>query len=191
MTKHPCSAVILALGPDKPPVPSNLVGHHATDAFDLLQRMTAMLTPWVDEVLLVTDDPVRWIEWEGLMVRPHYEVPTALNGIHAGLFAAGSPHALIASMDQPWLQEGTVELLKQALAPRWDAVLFQPDRAIAPLPAIYAKRCIKSLARQLDQREPDLQSFIEQAHTHIIDQGALRACDPELKSFTKVERPVT
>lgn len=185
MANFPCSAVILAGGEAKRLKGANKARLQVGGQC-LLDRMLAVLRPLFDEVILVTTDPAAYLEWDLLIVRDHFSQRSSLTGIHAGLFAARHPHALVTACDMPFVRPALVETLLQAVEPRWDVIIPRTTKGFEPLLAIYSKRCLKPIERQLAQGRFWVQGFFRQVRLNLVGEEILRRCDPELASFFNI-----
>jgi molybdopterin-guanine dinucleotide biosynthesis protein A len=133
-----------------------------------LEQALAALAPLVDDLVWVTSDPAALLGQDGLIVRDHFQPPSLLSAIHAGLFAARHDHLLVLSAGAPPFSRPLLELLVQAVAPRWDGVLLETAGTAHVLPAVYHKRCLKLLARQLAEGRTQAGGFLRQLHRHLI-----------------------
>jgi len=179
MARYPISGVLIAdarcLAAEGTASPGRDAGGSDPVA---LERLIAAVAPLLDEILLVTADPAAALAQDTLIVRDHFAPHGLLSAIHAGLFAARHEHALVAGCGLALPSRPVIELLLEAVAPRWDGVLFACDQGVQPLPAVYAKRCVKLLARQLTEGRSDVDSFLRQIHRHTIEESVVRQCDP-------------
>ena len=188
MANFPCSAVILAGGEAK-----RLKGvskaRLQVGGQRLLDRLLAVLEPLFDEVILVTTDPVAYLKWDLLIVSDHYNQRSSLTGIHAGLFAARHPHALVTACDMPFVQRAMVETLLRTLEPGWDVIIPQTAKGFEPLLAIYSKRCLSPIEQRLASGHYRVQSIFRQVRVNPIHEDVLRRHDPELVSFFNINSP--
>jgi molybdopterin-guanine dinucleotide biosynthesis protein A len=147
-----------------------------------LARALAALAPLVNDIVWVTSDPATLLDQDGLIVRDHFQLPGLLSAIHAGLFAARHEHVLVMSAAMPPPPRPLLDLLLQAVAPRWDGVLLETDGVALPLPAVYHKRCLKLLARQLSEGHRPVTGFLRQLHRHLIPEDRVRQAEVQPRS---------
>jgi len=185
MTKHPCSGIILAGGQNSRFNRQNKacieIGGQR-----MLDRLLSVLKPLFDEIILVTNDPMLYLEWDVMMVTDHFARRSSLTGIHAGLFAASNPHALVTACDMPFVQAPLVELLLETIEPQWDVIIPKTSEGFEPLLAVYSKRCLKPIAAGLAQHQYKVQAFFKHIRQKNIELSELRRCDDELISFFNV-----
>jgi molybdopterin-guanine dinucleotide biosynthesis protein A len=141
------------------------------------------------EIILVTNDPSKYLGWNLKIVTDIYPARSSLTGIHAGLFYATCSHAFITACDTPFLKKDLVEALICAVLPQTDIVIPETSAGIEPLCAVYSKRCLKQIENQLDKKEYKIQGFFNKVRVIKISEDEIRAKDPELTSFFNVNTP--
>ncbi len=185
MSNYPCSAVILAGGQSKRLGGVNKA-YFQVGKRRMLDRILEVLRPLFDEIILVTSDPGSYLEWDLLIVSDHFDQRSSLTGIHAGLFAASHPHALVAACDMPFIQPELVQMLLKAIEPKWDVIIPQTAGGLEPLLAVYSQRCLKPIQHQLTGGRYRIQGFFQQVRIKTIQENQLRRADPELASFFNI-----
>ena len=141
------------------------------------------------DVVLVTNSPQDYLVWDLAIVSDLFSVRSALTGIHAGLFHIPTPHAFVAACDMPYLRKELVETLVSQVDPRWDVVIPVTEAGYQPLCAVYSKRCIHPIERQLKQGNAKIADFFSQVRVKEVPEDRLRTADGELVSFINVNTP--
>ena len=72
---------------------------------------------------------------------------------------------------------------------RWDAVVPVVGGYEEPLHALYHARCLPAITARLAAGARRVISFMPDVRTCYVDEAALRAIDPELRSFVNVNTP--
>lgn len=182
MTKYPFTAVILAGGESK-----RLNGRNKAllkiGGRRIMDRLLSVLEPYFREIILVTNDPLGYLDWDVMVVTDHFDKRCSLTGIHAGLFAASHPHALVTACDMPFVQPPMIELLLGAHEPHLDVIIPRTALGFEPLMAIYSKRCLNPMEAALMNREYQVQRIFKKVRKHEIEEPELRRADAELISF--------
>lgn len=142
-----------------------------------------------DEVLLVTNNPLQYLQWDLTIVMDLFPIRSALTGIHAGLFHTSAPHAFITACDTPFLKKEVIRALLEELEPKWDVVIPVTEEGNQPLCAIYSKRCIKPIERQLNTEDAKILRFFPKVKVKEILEAQLRPADPRLVSFFNINTP--
>ena len=117
--RHPCSGVILAGG-----LSTRYGGENKAflrvGGMRILDRLFAVYRQIFDEIILVTNNPVEFLEWDALIVSDIFPVRSSLTGVHAGLFYASHPFAFFSACDTPFLKKEIVETVLERIDPADD-----------------------------------------------------------------------
>jgi molybdopterin-guanine dinucleotide biosynthesis protein A len=113
-----------------------------------------------------------------------------LAGIDAALAALAdrATDVVCVAGDMPFLQQDLLRLLRDH-APGADAVVPRLDGNPEPLLARYAVRQSALVAAQLASGDFAVHRFLQHLTVTWLDELALRAVDPSLRSFTNVNTP--
>jgi len=186
--KFPCSGVILAgglntrfSGQDKALIS---VGRRR-----ILDRIYEVFIQLFDEIFLVTNNPVRYLEWDLNIVSDLYPVRSSLTGIHAGLFYASNPHVFVAACDTPFIKKELIEAIIDRIEPGYDAIIPEISVGLEPLCAAYAKRCLNRIEQHLDREMLKIQLVFKKNRIKKIPEKIIRERDPELISFMNINTP--
>jgi molybdopterin-guanine dinucleotide biosynthesis protein A len=110
----------------------------------ILDRIYEIYRELFDEIILVTNSPEKFLEWDLLIVADIFPIRSSLTGIHAGLFYATNPYAFISACDTPFLKKEMVETVIGRIEAQIDIVMprRQPDmsRTVRPIPSAVLKR---------------------------------------------------
>lgn len=155
----------------------------------ILDHIYDVFSELFEEIILVTNDPLKYLGWNMKIVTDIYPARSSLTGIHAGLFYTTGSHAFITACDTPFLKKDLVEALIFAVLPQTDIVVPETSAGIEPLCAVYSKRCLKQIENQLDKQEYKIQRFFNKVRVVKISEDEIRAKDPELTSFFNVNNP--
>ncbi|MDY6790007.1 MAG: molybdenum cofactor guanylyltransferase [Thermodesulfobacteriota bacterium] len=186
--EFPCTGVILAggmntrfSGRDKAflSVGGKRIMDHLYHLFDAL----------FEDIILVTNDPHKYLEWDMNIVTDLFSVRSSLTGIHAGLFYALNPFAFFAACDTPFLKRELVETIIRSIEKRVDMVIPQTPAGLEPLCAVYSKECLKPVERQILQKKFKIDQLFKKRRVKKIPEKILRQKDPELISFFNINTP--
>jgi molybdopterin-guanine dinucleotide biosynthesis protein A len=186
--KHSCSGVILAGG-----LSTRYGGENKAflrvGGMRILDRLFAVYTKIFDEIILVTNTPMEFLEWDAMIVTDIFSVRSSLTGIHAGLFYASQPFAFFSACDAPFLKKEVVEAVLEHIDPGADIVIPQISAGLEPLCAAYSKRCLKPAEDHLRANKFKIQLALKNNKIKRIPEQRLREKDPELVSFFNVNTP--
>ena len=187
MNNH-CTGVILAGGQN-----SRFFGTNKALARvggkQILGHIVDVFRDLFDEIILVTNDPSQYLQWDINIVTDIFPVRSSLTGIHTGLFYTNTPYAFFAACDIPFLKKELVETLLDAKEPRIDIVIPETAKGFEPLCAVYSKRCFKPFEAQIVHNELKIQHVFNKVRVKTISEDILRKSDPDLRSFFNINRP--
>lgn len=155
----------------------------------ILDHIYDLFNGLFEEIILVTNDPEKYLDWNMKIVTDIYSSRSSLTGIHAGLFYATGSHAFITACDTPFLKKELIETILSAVEPQTDIIIPETSSGIEPLCAVYSKRCLKHIENQLQKQEYKIQKFFNKVHVVKIPEDELKTKDPELTSFFNVNNP--
>lgn len=186
--RQPCSGVILAGG-----LSTRYGGENKAflrvGGMRILDRLFAVYGELFDEIILVTNNPGEFLNWDALIVTDIFPVRSSLTGIHAGLFYARHPFAFFSGCDTPFLKKEVVETVLDSLEPGIDLVIPQTSAGLEPLCAAYSQRCLKAAEEHILQNKFKIQMALSGKRIKKIPEDVLRQKDPQLRSFFNVNSP--
>jgi molybdopterin-guanine dinucleotide biosynthesis protein A len=142
-----------------------------------------------DELLIVTNQPERYLEWDATLVSDLFDVRGSLTGIHAGLLYCSRPFAFVLSCDMPFVRPDIIRAILGRLRPGDDVVIPETGKGLEPLCAVYGKRCLKHIESRLRERRMRIQGFFDRVKVHRIAEALLRTADPTLRSLSNINTP--
>ncbi len=155
-----------------------------------IERLIDSLLPTVDEIVLVARDPdqcQRFSHLTGIVCTSDLRKGIGpAGGLHAGVLAAKGDFVFVSACDMPCVSSAVVRYLFEqigdadAAIPCWNREMFEP------LHAVYRR---SSLLGYLESHESlSLRQMIRSLKTRYIPVEELRALDPELRTFTNINR---
>jgi len=186
--KYPLTGVILAGGLNKRFYGNNKAFIRIEDK-RLLDRIYGIFEEVFEEIILVTNDPLQYLEWDFKIVTDLFPIRSSLTGIHSGLFHAAKQVAFFAACDIPFLRKEIVETVVEAFDPKYDAIIPETSAGLEPLCAVYSKNCLKPIEMSLAQQELKIQRFFKTVRIKKIPETVLREKDPDLISFFNINTP--
>jgi molybdopterin-guanine dinucleotide biosynthesis protein A len=191
--RHPdtdCCAIVLAGG-----LNTRMKGRNKAfleiNGRTILDRLLGSLRFSFSEILLVTRRPDQYDGYVIRLVEDIHQGRSSLTGIHAGLVYANAAFGFAVPCDIPFLQPGLIRLLLDELDPDLDVVVPFYDGHYQPLCAIYSKRCIPLIEKQLSSSDYKISHLFERVHVKTVPIEKLKTADPELLSFLNVNTPAS
>ena len=155
----------------------------------IMDRLYELFRNMFAKIIIVTNDPVKYLEWDAHIVTDIFPIRSSLCGIHAGLTYTQTPHAFITACDAPFLQKDVVEKILEGLSDDIDVVIPKTAAGMEPLCAAYSIRCLETIDRQLKSDKLKIQMFFRKMRVRRISEQTLRRVDPHLASFFNVNSP--
>ena len=155
----------------------------------MLQRVVDELRPHFDDLILVTNQPEPYFDWEDLrLVSDVHRNAGPLGGIFSGLCASRGRHNLVVGCDYPFLNHLLLDYL-WSLRTWGDVVVPLTHEALAPICAIYDRRVLPAVAEALDAGERSVMGLFPRLKVHYVREDELLPYDPQLLSFRNVNTP--
>ncbi len=147
---HPCTGVILSGG-----LSTRFDGRNKAlidiGGNCILDRLYSVFLELFDEIILVTNEPLKFVGWDLMIATDIFPVRSSLTGIHAGLFYMTNQFAFFTACDTPFLKKELVTTLLETIEPGQDIVMPETTAGMEPLCAVYSKRCLNTAANHIRQ----------------------------------------
>ncbi len=186
--KIPCSGVILAGGLNSRFFGTNKALIRVEGQY-ILDRIYHVFREVFDEIILITNDPLPYLDWDFTIMSDIFSVRSSLTGIHAGLFCATHPYAFFTACDTPFLKKELVETLVNRIEERFDVIVPETSAGLEPLCAIYSQRCIQPIETRLERQQFKIRQFFKKTRVRKVREDLLREADPNLVSFFNINTP--
>jgi molybdopterin-guanine dinucleotide biosynthesis protein A len=155
----------------------------------IIDRLYEVFSDLFDEIILVTNHPEQFLNWDLTIVTDIFDLRSSLTGIHAGLFYMKNPYAFFSACDTPFLNKALVEILVEQIEQKFDIIMPETAAGFEPLCAIYSKLCLKPAEQHLKEKKLKIQRAFRSNRIKNIPENILRQGDPELKSFFNINTP--
>jgi molybdopterin-guanine dinucleotide biosynthesis protein A len=154
-----------------------------------LDQIHAVYSEFFSEIILVTNTPQAYLDWNMLTVTDLFPVRSSLTGIHAGLFYASRPFVFVSACDAPFLKPELIRLLVSQARPGADAVMPETAKGLEPLCAVYSRSCLNTIETHIRQDKLKIQWVFHKSRINRISEARLRKVDPDLISFVNINTP--
>jgi len=155
----------------------------------IIDRLLDVFSDLFDEIILVTNHPELFLQWDLTIVTDIFDLRSSLTGIHTGLFYSNNPYAFFSACDTPFLKKELVEILVKQIEQKFDIIMPETAAGFEPLCAIYSKRCLKPAEDHLKANKVKIQWAFRSYRIKNIPENQLRTVDPELRSFLNINTP--
>ena len=155
----------------------------------IAERLLEILRARFARVLVVANDPAPWEPLGVEIVSDLHHGAGPLAGVHAALVATAA-HAGVVCVagDMPFVAPALLTLLRDH-APAAAALVPRVGGRPEPLLARWGGACLPVVAARLAARRRAVHETFAALATTWLDEPALRAVDPDLRSFTNVNTP--
>lgn len=154
----------------------------------IIDRIKSIFVDLFDEVLLVTNSPLDYLDLNLRIVTDLYQEKGALGGVFAGLFHATHPHAFVAACDMPFLNKALISHLI-SLSPGFDIVIPKTEDGWQPLHAIYSQKCLPFMEDLLFKSNLKIIDFFPRVKKREVPTEEILPFDPQLLSFLNLNTP--
>ena len=186
--KYPCTGVILAGG-----LNTRFSGKEKAfldiEGKRILDRILETFTAVFNEIILVTNNPVQYLEWNVHIVTDLLHKRSALTGIHTGLYYATYSHIFVSASDTPFLKRPLIETIVEKIEPAIDVIIPETSAGLEPLCAVYSKKRLPVIEKLLAEDRFKIQQMFKGARIKKVSESCLRASDPTLLSFININTP--
>ncbi|MBW2011855.1 MAG: molybdenum cofactor guanylyltransferase [Deltaproteobacteria bacterium] len=158
--KFPCTGVILAGGLNTR-LPGRAKAFLNIGGVMNIQHIYELFKELFEEIILVTNSPLEYLEWDLNIVTDLLPVRSSLTGIYSGLFYTTNPYAFVVACDTPFLKKEVLEVVLEGIESGIDVVIPETSKGMEPLCAAYSKKCLEPVKQQLVQREFKIQRFFK------------------------------
>lgn len=155
----------------------------------LLERAIESVRPFCDTVMVVANEIELYSDVGVMLASDIIPHQGPLGGIYTALLRSPSEWVLVKAVDMPFLIPTLAALLIDAKL-GFDAVVPEQDGAYEPLLALYSRRCLPAIARQLgapDDRR--VVGFYRKIKLRVVAEGEWRKVDPDALSFRNANTP--
>lgn len=147
------------------------------------------LRPFCDPVMAVVSEIEPYLDTGVMLAQDIIQDRGPLGGIYTALLFSPAEWVFIRATDMPFLVPELASMIIDAKE-GFDAVVPKMNDYYDPLLALYNRRCIPAIARQL--REPDKRQvigFYRKIRILTVTEREWREVDPDALSFKNVNTP--
>jgi molybdopterin-guanine dinucleotide biosynthesis protein A len=154
----------------------------------LIDRTMRIYRSFFREILISTNAPLEYLEFDARIVTDIHRGKGPLGGIHAGLLHADSEQAFVSACDMPYLSEVFIgHMIAQAQG--YDLVVPVSANGFESLHAVYSRRCLPVIESQIERGELKVSLLFRKFKTREIPADEIRRFDPEGRLFANLNRP--
>ena len=186
--KQGCTGVILAGGRNSR-LPGEKKGFRKIGGQMIIDRIYQVLKSVVDEVIIVTNDPVDFSKWDAMIVSDIDPSRCALAGVHAGIYYASYDKIFISACDTPFIRKDIIEYILSFADNKHDVIIPETEGGLEALLSVYSKRCLPMIEKNLKAGVYMIKKFYSKKKVKKVPLEKLRELDPLMESFFNVNTP--
>ncbi|MDI9569255.1 MAG: molybdenum cofactor guanylyltransferase [Pseudomonadota bacterium] len=156
------------------------------DGERLIDRAVRIYREIFDEIILVTNEPLLYLDWDVAIVTDLEKGKGPLMGIYTGLFWASSAAAFFAACDMPFLDAPFIRYLRDLSRDDVDIVVPETAEGLQPLHAVYSRRCLPAIKARLDRGRLKVTEFYRGMKVRTVPAETVRRFDPCGRMFLNV-----
>jgi molybdopterin-guanine dinucleotide biosynthesis protein A len=154
----------------------------------IIDRTVSLFREIFDDVLLVTNTPLDYIELKIRIVTDLVPGKGSLGGIYTGLFFSSSPKAFFVGCDMPFLDRRVIQYFL-CLAQTADIVVQRTKDYWQPLHAVYPRTLLKPIERLWQQGELAIIKAYQGLRVREVTGEELKPFDPDLHTLSNINTP--
>jgi molybdenum cofactor guanylyltransferase len=158
------------------------------DGERLIDRTVKIFKDLFREVILVTNDPLEYLDLDVQIVTDIYKKKKALGGIYTGLFYTSCDHAFVTACDMPFLNQRFIAYMMEQIRD-YDIIVPQTADGLQPLHAIYSRRCLPAIKNLLLQDKLKVTGFYKGLKSLCISEEIIKTFDPGFRMFLNINTP--
>jgi len=179
------TAIILAggkssrMGPDKNKSMLRLNGKY------LIDIVISKLKRVVGDNIIIVGPPEKYLSYKQV-VPDLFSQKGPLVGIYSGLKASSSQYNLVMGCDMPFLEVKLLRYMTKNINSNDIVIPHYGDGYIEPLCAIYSKRCLETIERNLAEHIFSVRAIFPHLKVKFIEDEEINKFDPKFYSFFNV-----
>lgn len=137
------------------------------------------------EIIIVTNQPHQFIEYQTPVVTDEIPGTGSLGGLYTGLKQASNDHSFCVGCDMPFLKPELIAYLIEKRL-KSDVVIPRTEAGLEPLHAVYSKHCIKPIKKFIARGDLKIPNFFPEVRVRYCEEEEIKRIDPALISFMNV-----
>ncbi len=159
----------------------------------LIDRTISIFKEIFDEIIVVTNEPLSYLNLDVTIVSDVIKGKGALGGVYSGIFYASSDHVFITACDLPFLNTSFIEYMMGSIE-HYDIIVpekrvelsGQMELLMEPLHAIYSKNCLPTIKNLLSKDKLKITGIYKGLKVKIIPEKTVKEFDHCERMFINV-----
>lgn len=151
----------------------------------VIDRVLKIFKKLFDEIIVVTNSPLEYLDYDVHIVTDIIKGKAALGGIYTGLFYASSEHCFVSACDMPFMDQRFIEYMIGKIEGH-DIIVPHASDGLQPLHAIYSKKCIPLIKKLIDRDELKIRILYKKMNTLTLPADTITSFDPDERMFLNI-----
>jgi molybdopterin-guanine dinucleotide biosynthesis protein A len=153
------------------------------DGIPLIEHVLRALRSVFPRTIIVTNNPSAYVVYDAVIVTDAVKKQCPLAGIYSGLLSSTDEYNFVAACDMPFLNPDLITYMT-GLVKGYDIVVPMIGGInVEPLHAIYSKKLLPVIKKQLLGDERKIQGIFKEARVKYVTETEIDRYDPERRSF--------
>jgi len=158
------------------------------DGRPVVERTLALLGQCFPQVVVVSNQPDKYVRFGVQVVRDEFPGKGPLAGIHAAMRHIHLPYAFVVACDMPFLRIEPIRFLVER-AHGQEAIIASWDGDIEPLHALYASRLQERIGVALQRGTTAIRDFLREVDAEYVPEPVMRGVLGAEESFRNINTP--
>jgi molybdopterin-guanine dinucleotide biosynthesis protein A len=154
----------------------------------LVSHVLEKLQALFEDVLIVTNEPVRYEPFDVTVVSDILRGAGSLGGLWTALVHAKAERCFVVACDMPFLNAAVIQRMLGECE-GYDVVVPVLKDELQPLHAVYSKRCIAHIEERIARGEFRIFDFYPRVPTLHLEENVWKELDPKHRSFANINTP--
>lgn len=157
----------------------------------LIQRLVRRVAPIADSLLVITNQPDRYLFLNLPLVQDILPGRGALGGLYTALFSASQPAVAVVACDMPFINPALLAAERDLLFNNQvDAVIPRLEQGIEPFHAVYRREtCLPAIKASIDAGKWRVDSWFPQISIRYLLPQDILPFDPYQLAFINLNTP--
>ncbi len=149
------------------------------DGERLIDRVVRQFKSLFPEVILVTNEPLLYLDQDIPLVSDIYKRKGPLGGLYAGLYYASYEYAFLCACDMPYLNVEFIRYMTEGMD-GYDIVVPETSEGYFPLHAVYSRRCLPGIKNLLERGDRlKMTGCFRGMRVFFVPESVIRTYDPD------------
>lgn len=152
------------------------------DGVPLIEHVLRTLRINFPRTIIVTNNPSAYALYDAVVVTDAVKKQCPLAGIYSGLLSSTDEYNFVAACDMPFLNAGLISYMT-GLVNDHDIIVPMIAGRVEPLHAIYSKKLLPVIKKQLQGDERKVRGIFSEARVRYVTETEIDRYDPERRMF--------